>query len=67
MLLTGFPRIQLAHLPTPLEFMPRLSEELGGPEISEKRAACPGLATGGTKTRQLAFSPRQVALAPTTV
>ncbi len=56
MLLTGFPRIQLAHLPTPLEFMPRLSEELGGPEIWVKRDDCTGLATGGNKTRKLEFS-----------
>ena len=33
MQLSEFPRISLAHLPTPLEFLPRLSEHLGGPQI----------------------------------
>jgi L-cysteate sulfo-lyase len=56
MLLTGFPRVSLAHLPTRLEFMPRLSEHLGGPEIWVKRDDCTGLATGGNKTRKLEFS-----------
>jgi len=56
MLLTGFPRVLLAHLPTPLEFLPRLSEALGGPEIWVKRDDCTGLATGGNKTRKLEFS-----------
>jgi len=56
MLLSGFPRVQLAHLPTPLEILPRLSEELGGPEIWVKRDDCTGLATGGNKTRKLEFS-----------
>ena len=45
----------LAHLPTPLEHMPRLSEHLGGPEIHVKRDDCTGLATGGNKTRKLEF------------
>lgn len=56
MLLTGFPRVPLAHLPTRLEIMPRLSEKLGGPEIWVKRDDCTGLATGGNKTRKLEFS-----------
>lgn len=56
MLLTGFPRVPLAHLPTPLEFLPRLTEALGGPEIWVKRDDCTGLATGGNKTRKLEFS-----------
>ncbi len=55
MLLSQFPRIMLAHLPTPLEHMPRLSEHLGGPEIYVKRDDCTGLATGGNKTRKLEF------------
>ena len=45
----------LAHLPTPLEHMPRLSQHLGGPEIHVKRDDCTGLATGGNKTRKLEF------------
>jgi L-cysteate sulfo-lyase len=56
MLLSGFPRVSLAHLPTRLEFLPRLTEHLGGPEIWVKRDDCTGLATGGNKTRKLEFS-----------
>jgi len=48
-------RMQIAHLPTPLEFCPRLTEELGGPQIWMKRDDCTGLAFGGNKTRQLEF------------
>ncbi|RMF89039.1 MAG: D-cysteine desulfhydrase family protein [Nitrospinota bacterium] len=51
----AIPRVQLAHLPTPLERCPRLSEALGGPEIWMKRDDCTGLAFGGNKTRQLEF------------
>jgi L-cysteate sulfo-lyase len=53
--LARFPRIFLAHLPTPLERMDRLSEALGGPEIWIKRDDCTGLSTGGNKTRKLEF------------
>ena len=55
MLLSSFPRVSLAHLPTPLEHLPRLSEQLGGPQIYVKRDDCTGLATGGNKTRKLEF------------
>ena len=54
--LSRFPRVSLAHLPTPLELLPRLSAELGGPNIYIKRDDCTGLATGGNKTRKLEFS-----------
>ena len=53
--LARFPRIHLAHLPTPLERLDRLSELLGGPEIWIKRDDCTGLSTGGNKTRKLEF------------
>lgn len=53
--LSRFPRVSLAHLPTPLEPLPRLSEHLGGPQIWVKRDDCTGLATGGNKTRKLEF------------
>ncbi len=56
MQLSRFPRIRLAHLPTPLEHLPRLSDYLGGPQIYVKRDDCTGLATGGNKTRKLEFS-----------
>ena len=53
--LARFPRVHLAHLPTPLERLDRLSEALGGPEIWIKRDDCTGLSTGGNKTRKLEF------------
>ena len=52
--LARFPRLHLAHLPTPLEPLPRLSEELGA-EIWIKRDDCTGVSTGGNKTRKLEF------------
>lgn len=55
MLLSRFPRVSLAHLPTALEHLPRLSKHLGGPDIYVKRDDCTGLATGGNKTRKLEF------------
>ena len=55
MKLTNFPRIQITHSPTPLEFMPRLTEALGGPNIYIKRDDCTGLGSGGNKTRKLEF------------
>ena len=53
--LARFPRVQLGHLMTPLEFMPRLTALLGGPHLYIKRDDCTGLATGGNKTRKLEF------------
>lgn len=55
--LAGLPRVRLASVrPTPLEPMPRLSAELGGPDIYIKRDDLTGLAFGGNKTRMLEFS-----------
>lgn len=53
--LARFPRHFLAHLPTPLERLDRLTKELGGPEVWIKRDDCTGLSTGGNKTRKLEF------------
>ncbi|MDX8349271.1 D-cysteine desulfhydrase [Cognatiyoonia sp. IB215446] len=53
--LARFPRLKFAHLPTPLEPLPRLSKELGGPEIWIKRDDCTGISSGGNKTRKLEF------------
>ena len=55
MLLSRFPRVHLAHRNTPLEFLPRLTKQLGGPNIYVKRDDCTGLASGGNKTRKLEF------------
>lgn len=52
--LARFPRLHLAHLPTPLEHMPRLSKELGA-DIWIKRDDCTGMSSGGNKTRKLEF------------
>src|SRR5947207_3758008 len=49
------PRVSLAHLPTPLEELPRFSERLGGPRIFIKRDDCTGLLFGGNKTRHNEF------------
>jgi len=51
----AIPRVRLAHLPTPLEKLDRLSAELGGPQIWTKRDDQTGLATGGNKTRKLEY------------
>jgi D-cysteine desulfhydrase family pyridoxal phosphate-dependent enzyme len=48
-------RLHFAHLPTPIEALPRLSEALGGPRLLIKRDDLTGLAFGGNKTRKLEF------------
>ncbi len=48
------PRIEITHAPTPLEFAPRLSKELGC-NLFIKRDDCTGLAGGGNKTRKLEY------------
>ncbi|MEL6597928.1 MAG: D-cysteine desulfhydrase [Pseudomonadota bacterium] len=52
--LARLPRLHLAHLPTPLEPMPRLSRELGA-DVWIKRDDCTGMSSGGNKTRKLEF------------
>jgi D-cysteine desulfhydrase len=47
--------MRFAHLPTPVEAMPRLSEFLRGPRLLIKRDDQTGLALGGNKTRKLEF------------
>jgi D-cysteine desulfhydrase family pyridoxal phosphate-dependent enzyme len=51
----NIPRLRFAHLPTPVERLPRLSSELGGPPLLIKRDDQTGLAMGGNKTRKLEF------------
>ncbi len=56
--LAAFPRIKLAHLPTPLERLDRLSAHIaaaGGPVIWVKRDDCTGLGLGGNKVRKLEY------------
>ncbi len=53
--LDALPRVPLATLPTPLEHLPGLTRELGGPDLWVKRDDLTGLATGGNKTRMFEF------------
>ncbi|MBS3783103.1 MAG: D-cysteine desulfhydrase family protein [Anaerolineae bacterium] len=55
MVTDDLPRVTIAHLPTPIEPLPRLTAQLGGPELWVKRDDQTGLATGGNKTRKLEF------------
>ncbi|HEY2799087.1 MAG TPA: D-cysteine desulfhydrase family protein [Chthoniobacterales bacterium] len=48
-------KLSFAHLPTPIEELPRLSEALDGPRLFVKRDDQTGLAFGGNKTRKLEF------------
>ena len=50
-----FPRLGLAHLPTPLEPMERLTAALGGPRLWVKREDCTGVGLGGNKLRKLDY------------
>lgn len=55
--LAKLPRVPLTSVkPTPLESMPRLSAQLGGPPLYIKRDDLTGLAFGGNKTRMLEFA-----------
>jgi len=55
-----FNPVRFAHLPTPLEPLPALTDALatasgGGPNLWVKRDDCTGLAGGGNKTRKLEY------------
>ena len=53
--LSRFPRRRYTPGPTPIEFLPRFSEALGGVKVYIKRDDLLGLAGGGNKTRKLEF------------
>ena len=53
--LAQFPRRHYTAGQTPLEFLPRFSKALGGPDIYIKRDDLLGLTSGGNKTRKLEF------------
>jgi len=53
--LARFPRVKLCQAPTPLERLPRLTAELGGPDIWMKRDDLTGMGGGGNKVRKLEF------------
>jgi 1-aminocyclopropane-1-carboxylate deaminase/D-cysteine desulfhydrase-like pyridoxal-dependent ACC family enzyme len=54
-LVSRLPRVDLAHLPTPLEEVPRFAERVGGVRVFLKRDDCTGLLFGGNKTRHNEF------------
>ena len=49
------PRLRFAHLPTPIEPMPRLGAHVGGQPLWVKRDDQTGLAFGGNKVRKLEY------------
>ena len=53
--LARIPRRRYTVGATPIEFLPHLSEHLGGPRIYIKRDDLLGLSAGGNKTRKLEF------------
>ena len=53
--LAKFPRRRYTDGQTPLEFLPRFTQAVGGPRIYIKRDDLLGLTSGGNKTRKLEF------------
>jgi len=53
--LSQFPRRRYTAGQTPIEFLPRFTEALGGPNVYIKRDDLLGLTAGGNKTRKLEF------------
>ena len=53
-MLKGHEKVSFLHLPTPLEYLPRVSEELGI-ELYIKRDDLTNLGTGGNKLRKLEY------------
>jgi L-cysteate sulfo-lyase len=53
--LANFGRLGLAHLPTSLEPLRRLTAHLGGPALWVKREDCTGHGLGGNKLRKLDY------------
>ena len=53
--LASYPKVRLGHVPTPLEFMPRLSSRFEPLQLYVKRDDCTGLGFGGNKVRQLEY------------
>jgi D-cysteine desulfhydrase family pyridoxal phosphate-dependent enzyme len=53
--MNNIPRVNFAHLPTPIEHLERISKMYNGPVLLVKRDDQTGLAFGGNKTRKLEF------------
>src|SRR5262249_31406465 len=49
------PRLNFAHLPTPLEEVPRFAKQIGDVRVFIKRDDCTGMLFGGNKTRHNEF------------
>ena len=54
-LMNKMPRVPIAQLPTPVEFLPSLTRMCGGAKIFVKRDDQTGLALGGNKARKLEY------------
>lgn len=57
--LARYDRVGLAHLPTPLEPLKRLTAHLRGPRLWVKREDCTGIGFGGNKLRKLDYVLRE--------
>ena len=53
--LSRFPRRRYTAGETPIEFLPRFTQAVGGPKVYIKRDDLLGLTSGGNKTRKLEF------------
>ena len=53
--LSRFPRRRYTAGETPIEFLPRFTQAVGGPNVYIKRDDLLGLTSGGNKTRKLEF------------
>lgn len=53
--ISGFPRKNLIHLPTPFRKLESLTSEFDGPDVYIKRDDLTGIAFGGNKSRKLEF------------
>lgn len=53
--LEKIPRVQICSLPTPIQYMSRLSEHLGGLKVFVKRDDLTGIALGGNKNRKVEY------------
>lgn len=51
----NLPKVSIAHLPTRIEYLPRLTAALAGPLVYCKRDDQTGLGFGGNKTRKLEY------------
>ena len=53
--LNKLPKVNIGHLPTPLDYCKNLTKTLDGPKIFIKRDDCTGITFGGNKVRHNQF------------